>query len=81
MIQQPTEKLIQAIPRLKHVDEFKLFGEYLRENIWYMAEMACKTSGEAKYEYSGAFKLLEALMGVLNLEEYKDPGKVNRRFE
>ena len=81
MINQPSQKLIDAIPRLKHIDEFKLFGEYLQENIWYMAEMACRTGGEAKYEFSGAFKAFEALMGVLNLEEYKQPGKAMKRFE
>jgi len=72
---------VEAIHRLRHDDDFKRFKDLLEDNLTYMAMMAVKTVGIPSDEYSGGYKVLEALLGVISLDEFKQTPVVSNRFE
>lgn len=64
--------LVDAIRRMKGDPDFKRIISYLEENLPNIAKQSVYSVGEAKYELSGSYKLLEELLGILGLEELKD---------
>lgn len=81
MFTQPNEKVLRAIESLNRDLDFQIFKEFLSEQIPYFGAQTVNSSGEAKIEYSGAYKTIEALVGILSLERSKAPPEINRRFE
>jgi len=81
MVTQPDQKVLRAIEALNRDLDFQTFKEYLSEQIPYFGRMTVNSSGESKMEYSGAYKTIEALEGILSLERLKVPPEINRRFE
>lgn len=73
-------RLVDCLGRLKNDSDFKEFVKYLEENRGYMAEQAVKTQAHVSDEYSGAWKFVDALLNLVNLEEYKERPEVDRRF-
>ena len=82
MLNQPQDnKVLDAIYRLKRDSDFGILIGYLSENLPYIARQSVYSSGVVSDEYSGAYKILEELLYLCSLEEYKDPAVVDRHFE
>ena len=81
MLTQPKQKVLRAIESLNRDLDFQIFKEYLEGQIPYFGEQTVKSSGEPKVEYSGAYKTIEALNGILSLEQFKAPPEIDKRFE
>ena len=82
MLKTPVDQRdIDAIKRLRVSSDFKQIYLLLRDNLPHLAVLAVKSQGVVADEHSGAYKLLEEIINLLDLAEYKEPGVVNRRFE
>jgi hypothetical protein len=81
VLNQLPEELLPAIHRLKNNDDFLKLADYLQDNKWLIAEMACNTQGVTSDEYSGGYKVLDVLLKTLSLDEYNTGQPKGRRFE
>ena len=81
MLKNIPVELVAAVHRLKNTDDFLKLVDYLLDNQWYMAHMACSTQGVTSDEYSGAYKILKSFMEQVSLEEHNAPKVKGRRFE
>lgn len=81
MLNQPDPKTLHVIEFLNRDPGFGDFKEYLKSNIPALAHLTVHTNGVTKDEYSGAYKLLEELLGILSLEQYQAPPEIDKRFE
>jgi hypothetical protein len=81
MLKNVPEHLVPAIHRLKNTDDFLKLVDYLRDNQWYMADMACNSQGATSDEFSGAYRILKSFMAQMSLKEHNAPGVKGRHFE
>jgi hypothetical protein len=82
VLKTPVEQRdIDAIKRLRVNTDFKMVYLLLRGNLPHLAEQAVKSQGVTSDEHSGAWKLLDEIITLFDLAEYREPGEVDRRFE
>jgi len=75
------EHIAPVVHRLKNTDDFLKLVDYIRDNQWYLADLACKTQGVLSDEYSGAYRVLQDLLSQLTLDEHTAPSVHGRHFE
>ena len=81
MLNQLDSKTISAIESCNRLDSFIHLKGWLQDSLPQIGELTVKSSGEAKIEYSGAYKVIEELLGMLSLEMFNELGPVDKHFE
>jgi hypothetical protein len=64
--------MLDGIHRLNNDPDFRRIVDYLKGNKEEVARQAVYSQGPVSDEFSGAYKLLEEILGIISLEEYKD---------
>jgi hypothetical protein len=64
--------MLDGIHRLNNDPDFRRICAYLEENKHNIAHQAVYSQGPVSDEYSGAYKLMEEILRIISLEEYKD---------
>jgi hypothetical protein len=79
MLSQPQSTdpyLLDKLHRLNNDPDFKSLVEYLRANLPHLSHQSVYSVGEVRCEFSGAYKVFEELLNLIDLEEYKDRPQV-----